>query len=132
MEGVEARLQDADRWLETTSEGAGAPPAMVVVDDARLRSLPASIAMYRAALARLLDDVPGSMAHARRALNLVGADDHLVRGGAASLLGLGYWTNGDLDAAHYWYGDGMASLEKGGYHANLIAGAVTLADIRIA
>ena len=72
------------------------------------------------------------MAHARRALDLVGADDHLERGGAASLLGLAYWTNGDLDAAHRWYGQGMANLEKGGYHADLVAGAVTLADIRIA
>ena len=126
MEGVEARLQDAERWL-------GAPsPAMVVVDHAGFRTLPASMAMYRAALARLLDDVPASMTHARRALELVDAENHLVRGGAASLLGLGYWTNGDLEAAYRWYGDGMATLEGGGYHADLIAGAVTLADIRIA
>ena len=132
MEGVEARLQDVERWLETTSEGAGAPSAaMIVVDHARFRTLPASMAMFRAGLARLLGDVPGTMAQARRALELAGADDHLERGGAASLLGLAYWTNGDLDAAHRWYSEGMATLERGGYHADLIAGAVTLADIRI-
>ena len=131
LHGVEARLRDAERWLDTTTDGA--PPAgMVVVDEAMLRRLPASIAMYRAALARLLGDVPETMAQARRALDLVGADHHLERGGAASLLGLAYWTYGDLDAAHRWYGDGMANLEKGGYHADLVAGAVTLADIRIA
>lgn len=135
MEGVEARLRDAERWSGTPIEGAGAAgpsTAMVVVDEARFRSLPASIAMYRAALARLGGDVPATMTFARRALELASADDHLDRGGAASLLGLAHWTNGDLDAAHRWYGDGMATLEKGGYHADLIAGAVTLADIRVA
>lgn len=131
LHGVEARLRDAERWLEPTTDGA--PPAgMVVVDEAMFRRLPASIAMYRAALARLHGDVPETMAQARRALDLVGADDHLERGGAASLLGLAYWTYGDLDAAHRWYGEGMANLEKGGYLADLVAGAVTLADIRIA
>ena len=133
MEGVEARLRDAEKWLGTTSEAAGAPSAaMIVVDQTRFRSLPASMAMFRAALARLHGDVPGTMAHARRALELAGADDHLERGGAASLLGLAYWTTGDLDAAHRWYSEGMATLEQGGYHADLIAGAVTLADLRIA
>lgn len=131
LHGVEERLRDAERWLATTTDGAP-PGAMVVVDEAMFRRLPASIAMYRAALARLHGDVPETMAQARRALDLVGADDHLERGGAASLLGLAYWTYGDLDAAHRWYGDGMANLEKGGYHADLVAGAVTLADIRIA
>ena len=38
--------------------------------------------------------------HARRALDLVGDDDHLGRGAASALLGLAYWTSGDLDAAY--------------------------------
>lgn len=129
-EGVEERLRDAERWLAATNERPAT--AAVVVDHAKFRSLPASVAMYRAALARLQGDIAGTMAYARRALDLVGPDDHLERGGAASLLGLAYWTNGDLDAAYRWYGEGMANLEKGGHHADLVAGAVTLADIRIA
>ena len=72
------------------------------------------------------------MAYAQRALDLVGEDDHLGRGAAAALLGLAYWTNGDLDAAHRWYTDGMASLEKAGYLSDLVGGAITQADIRIA
>jgi len=133
LEGVEARLRDAERWLDTTSEGARAPStAMVVVDEARFRRLPSSIAGYRAGQALILGDVAGTMAHAQRALDLVGEDDHLERGAAASLLGLAYWTNGDLDAAHRWYAEGMASLEKGGHHADVVGGAITLADIRIA
>ena len=72
------------------------------------------------------------MAYAQRALDLVDEDDHLGRGAAAALLGLAYWTNGDLDAADRWYTDGMASLEKAGYLSDLVGGAITQADIRIA
>ena len=105
---------------------------MVVVDEAGFRVLPSTIAMYRAGQAQLLGDVPGTLTHARRALDLAGADDLLERGAAACLLGLAHWTNGNLDAAHRWYAEGMASLEKAGHDADVIAGAITLADIRIA
>ncbi|MDQ4131189.1 MAG: helix-turn-helix transcriptional regulator, partial [Actinomycetota bacterium] len=94
LEGVEERLRDAERWLD------GEPPEssteMVVVDPEAFRALPCSIAMYRAGQARLLGDLPGTMRHARRALELAGEQDLLERGGAASLLGLAYWANGDL------------------------------------
>ena len=53
---------------------------MVVVDEAAFRDLPGPIAIYRAGLARLLGDLAGTMAHARRALELVREDDHLGRG----------------------------------------------------
>ena len=53
LEGVEARLRDAERWLDT---GAGAirtgdRPQMVVVDEVEFRALPCRIAIYRAAAA---------------------------------------------------------------------------------
>ena len=98
----------------------------------QFRALPAAIAVHRAGQARILGDVAGTMAHARRALDLVGEDDHLGRGAAAALLGLAYWTNGDLEAAHRWYAEGMASLEQAGYLSDVIGCAITLADIRIA
>ncbi len=135
VEGVESHLQDAERWLDPMTDGRGAiarSPEIVVVDEEGFRALPASIAVHRAGQARILGDVAGTMAYARRALDLVGEDDHLGRGGAAALLGLAHWTNGDLDAAHRWYADGMASLEKAGYRSDVIGGAITQADIRIA
>jgi LuxR family maltose regulon positive regulatory protein len=135
-EGVEARLRDAERWLDTTpgaSRGADAQSSgMIVVDQAAFRDLPGAIAVHRAGLARLLGDVAGTVAHARRALDLVREDDHIGRGAAAALLGLAYWSMADLDAAYRWYADGMASLEKAGHLSDVIGCAYALADIRIA
>src|SRR3954447_10648332 len=132
--GAEARLRDAERWLDgTTAPGPGDPSrSMVIVDDEAFGRLPVEIAMYRAGQALVLGDVAGTMAHARRALDLVAADDHLGRGGPAALLGLAYWTTGDLEAAHHWYADGMAALERAGHRSDVVGGAITLADIRIA
>jgi LuxR family maltose regulon positive regulatory protein len=134
LEGVEGRLRDAERWLDPTTAGAprGQSGEMVVADEAGFRALPSAIAMYRAGQALILGDVAGTMAHARRALDLAASDDHVGRGAAAALLGLAYWTCGDLDAAHRWYADGMASLEKAGQVSDVIGCAIALADIRIA
>src|SRR3954466_10848552 len=105
---------------------------MVVVDSEGFRRLPAGIAMYRAGQALIQGDLAACMTHARRALDLADADDHPGRGGPAALLGLAYWTSGDLEQAYRWYAEGMASLDKAGYRSDVIGGAVTLADIRIA
>jgi LuxR family maltose regulon positive regulatory protein len=136
VEGVESYLQDAERWLDpTTGRPPGSvarSPEMVVVDEEGFRALPASVAVHRAGQALILGDAAGTVAHARRALDLVSEDDHLGRGAAAALLGLVYWTNGDLDAARRWYADGMTSLEKAGYLSDVVGGAITLADLSIA
>src|SRR5437667_843470 len=121
-EGVEERLRDAERWLDTTAEMRGRPDApaaaMVVVDEEEFRRLPGTIAIARAGLALARGDVPGTVTYARRALDLAPEDDHLTRGSAAGFLGLAYWTSGDLEAAHRSYADGMASLQKAGHLAD--------------
>jgi len=136
VEGVEARLLDAERWLDT-STGQGIPDdhrsamEMVVVDEKEFRGLPSAIAMYRAGQALVLGDVAGTMTQARRALDLVGEDDHLGRGSPAALLGLACWTSGDLDEAQRWYADAMASLEKAGHLSDVIGCSIAVADIRL-
>ncbi|MGI8476023.1 MAG: helix-turn-helix transcriptional regulator, partial [Thermomicrobiales bacterium] len=136
LEGVEARLRDAERWLDTTAETGGrpdAPPAeMIVVDDEEFRRLPGSIAVFRAGQALALGDVSATVHHARRALDLVAEDDHLGRGAAAAILGLAAWTGGDLEAAHSSYAAGMASLQRAGHISDAVGGVIALADIRIA
>ena len=83
LDGVEDLLGSVERWLDATALPGDGPPGTVIVDEAMVPRLPAGIAMYRAAQARMLGDVPGTMAHASRALDLVAEDDLLGRGGAA-------------------------------------------------
>jgi LuxR family maltose regulon positive regulatory protein len=135
VEGVEERLRDAERWLGPygAADGPTGPAgSMVVVDEAAFRQLPGAIAVHRAGQARILGDVAGTVAHARRALDLVGEEDHLARGGGATLLALARWTTGDLEEAARWFADGMASLEKAGHLSDVIGCGLSLADIRLA
>ncbi len=134
-EGVEERLRDAERWLDTTAEmhGLASVPAatMVVVDEEEFGHLPATIAIARAGLALTRDDVQGTVSYARRALDLAPEDAHLTRGSAAGLLGLASWTSGDLEAAHQSYADGIASLQKAGNISDALGCAIAVADIQM-
>jgi LuxR family maltose regulon positive regulatory protein len=133
-EGVEARLRDAERWLDGatgTRLGSQAPAAeMVVVDDAEFRRLPAEIELYRAAQALVRRDGPGTVRHARRALELSPADEHLGRASAAALMGLAFWASGDLEAGYSGYAECMAGLRRAGHIADTFGCAIALADIR--
>ena len=134
LEGVEARLRDAERWLDGAAgirQGSQAPSAeMVVVDDEEFRRLPAAIELYRAAQALARGDGPGTVRHARRALDLSPADDHLGRASAAALMGLASWASGDLEAGHSGYAECMAGLRRAGHIADTFGCAIALADIR--
>src|SRR5450755_4109350 len=135
LEGVEARLRDAEQWLDTKTdrgELALAPAAeMVVVDEAEFRGLPGMIAIYRAAIALALGNVADTVKYARRALDLVPEDDHHRRGSAAGFLGLASWTSGDLEAAHRSYAECMALVQRSGHISDAIGCSIALADIRI-
>jgi LuxR family maltose regulon positive regulatory protein len=136
LEAVEARLRDAERWLDTTAdtgESALASPAeMVVANEEEFRRLPVFIAVYRAAHAQALGDVPNTIKYARRVLDLVPEEDDLGHGAATAFLGLASWTNGDLETAHRAFADGIARVRKAGNLSDAISGTVALADIRIA
>ena len=136
LEGVESRLRDAERWLDATTgtdAGSAARPAeMVVADEEEFRRLPGTIELYRAALALARGELPGTVRHARRALELAPEDDHLCRAAASGLLGLASWTSGDLEAGHPAYAECMAGLRRAGHIADTFGCAIALADIRLA
>jgi LuxR family maltose regulon positive regulatory protein len=139
VEGVEVRLRDAERWLDTTADVADTRErpdvlsvGMVVVDEEEFRRLPGSIAVWRAGLAMALGDVTETVKYARRALDLVPEDDLIGRGGAAGLLGLAIWASGDLEPAHRTFATGMASVQRAGYISDVVSGTSVLADIRTA
>ena len=134
FEGVEGRLRDAERCLSaTTGTGAGSPvpSAEMGADDEEFRRLPAGIELYRSALAMARGDVPGTVGHARRAIDLSPEEDHLVRASAAGLSGLAFWTSGDLEAGHSAYAECVAGLRRAGHIADIFGCTIALADIRI-
>ena len=129
--GEVARVDELLGTAERSLEPARAAQ-LVIADEKELHRLPGTVAMLRAGHARITGDLPGTIANAGHVLDVAAPDDHLSRGGAASLLGLAYWEMGELDSAYRSFADGMASLEVGGHHSDVVGGQVTLADIRIA
>ena len=108
----EGDLDGVGRWLDLATDAlasdpvdlaeevrSGAPAEAVTAHDAELRTVPAMIEVYRAAVAQARGDIGGTADHARRALELTGPDDHAPRGAADGFLGLAAWAAGDLDVA---------------------------------
>jgi len=136
MEGVESWLSAAEKWLEPPAGRSlspdSMPAGMVVVNEEEFRRLPGAVAIHRAGQALMVGRVADTIRHARRALELAPEDDYLVRGGATTLVGLSYWTSGDLEAAGHLYADGMPLLQHAGNISDVIGCALALADINIA
>ncbi len=121
-------------WSTTTGVGKGSPAPsaeMVVADEEEFRRLPATIELYRSALALARGDVPGTVRHAGRAFDLSPEEDHLRRASAAGMSGLAFWTSGDLEAGHSAYAECVAGLRRAGHIADTFGCAIALADIRI-
>jgi LuxR family transcriptional regulator, maltose regulon positive regulatory protein len=128
LEGVEARLRDAERWLEPKADLG----KMVIVDEQEFQGLAGSIAMYRAAIALTSGDLADTMKYAQRVLDLALVDDHLQRGAAAAFIGLVNWRHGKLEVAHQAYGECMARLQRVGFISDALGCSIALADLRIA
>ncbi len=121
LAAVQARLDDAERALTTGTAGHGG--------SAELRTLPATIAVFRASVAQARGDEPATAAHARRALALAGPDNHLARGAAAGFLGLAAWARGDVRSALSTFEQAVTSLHAAGAVVDELSGTVILADL---
>ncbi|MEI6451872.1 MAG: AAA family ATPase, partial [Actinomycetes bacterium] len=121
LETAEAWLREAERWLKPgTSEPNG------VVDEDQLRSLLATIEVARAYNAHSVGDVPGTVKHAQRVLELLPEGDHVRRQQATALIGLTYWASGDLEAADRVFVDYSARLLAAGNIPDAISAMTVL------
>lgn len=125
IEAAEARLKDAERWLEP-----GVESPTVSVDEGELRSLLATIAVARAYRAHTLGDVAGTVKHAQRVLELLPDADHPRRQQAIGLMGMTYWASGDLEATDRLFVDYSQRMLVGGNIPDAIGTMTVLPDIR--
>jgi LuxR family maltose regulon positive regulatory protein len=129
LDGMERRLDDADAAL-----AAGArDPALAATwpDTEDLRTAPATVPVYRAALAQARGDVAGTVRHARRAQDLAGPDDHVVRGASAGFLGLAAWAAGDIEEALSTFSQAVGHLHAAGNLTDELDATIVLADMWI-
>ena len=99
---------------------------MVVVNAEEFRRLPGAIAIHRAGQALMLGQVADASRHARRVLELAPQDDYLGRGGATALLGIAFWTSGELATAGQLYAEGMRLLQRAGNISDVLGCALAL------
>ena len=142
LEAAEERLREVERRMASPAEPTASAPTTVAPsttppttaplteDEEAYRSLPGTVASARAYLALAHSDPAASVRHARRALALLPADDHVGRGVPLGILALAHWANGDLQEAHSILADAMAGFRAAGQAAPAISGVFALADIR--
>ncbi|TCC04332.1 LuxR C-terminal-related transcriptional regulator [Kribbella soli] len=121
------------RWLDDAEAAlAAGDPAGTWADTEDLRTAPALILVYRAALAQARGDVAATVLCAERALELAGPDDHFVLGAAGGFVALAAWAAGDVEQALTTFATAVRSLQASGSLTDVQDSAVVIGDLWMA
>lgn len=124
LDGMEARLDDAEAALARGQQDPSLAATWAQTED--LRTAPATVHIYRAALAQARGDVTGTVQRARQALVLSGPDDHFVRGAAGGFLGMAAWASGDVEEALTTFTQAARSLRAAGNRVDALDTSIVL------
>nr|WP_255622676.1 LuxR C-terminal-related transcriptional regulator [Tessaracoccus sp. OS52] len=124
---MEARLDAADAALAAGVKDPSLRSSWADTED--LRRAPATIRLYRAALAQARGNVPATARHAREALAMAEPRDHLTRGSAAGFVGLAAWATGSVEEALTTFTAARSSLRAAGNVVDALDMSVVLGDM---
>ena len=127
LDGVQVALRDAEAAFAAHPPVPPSNASAAVREE--LRTLPATMAIFRASAAQAGGDGDATRRHALAALALTGPDDHMARGGALGFVGLAAWGNGNLTEAVDTFSQAVQSMGAAGDVADLLGSTVVLADM---
>ncbi|MEE9319595.1 MAG: LuxR C-terminal-related transcriptional regulator [Granulosicoccus sp.] len=136
VEAALSCLQQAEYWRDLSADATVQchvqPNEMVVVNQAEFQSLSGLIAIARGYHAGSIGNIDGIVEYSRIALDVLPERESAWRGAAAALLGIAYWTSGDLEAAWQSVAEGSVDMQRAQDTSGLISTLYCMAALKVA